>query len=390
MLVMSPRVRLVVALGSTTLILYIALGTVLGRVFGDTSYGQLALFNEVVRLVLDAYVEPVNLDRAMAGAAFGMVDVLDGESAYLDAAAFKAYQDPPKQPQADIGVALSRRFSFLAVVSARPGSPAEKAGVRPGDLLKTIDGRHTRQLGVPVGQALLKGPPGSSVKLKLLRPGSEAIEVSIVRERLLPAPPRGKLLADGTGYLQLVEFGSQAAEEVQGELESLKRLGAHALVLDLRRTAWGPPEAGVKVAELFVNGGVVARLAGRQVNEQVFTANPAKTAWTLPLAALVDAGTAGAAEIVAAALLDSGRAQVVGEATFGSAPVQKAIPLPEGGLVLTVAKYLSPKGKPIHNEGVEPSVAVSAGPEAGDGGAAPDPVLDKAIELLKEEQKKAA
>lgn len=388
---MSPRVRLLVALGSTSLILYIALGTVLGRVLGDTSYGQLSLFNEVVRLVLDAYVEPVNLDRAMAGAEFGMIDALDGESSYLDAAAFKAYQEPPREPRAGIGLVLSRRFSFLAVVSARPGSPAEKAGLRPGDLLKTIDGRHTRQLGVQQGDALLTGAPGSSVKLKLLRPGSEVIEVSVVRERLLPAPPRGKLLPDGTGYLRVFEFGSLAADEVHVELESLKRLGARALVLDLRRAAFGQPEAGVKVAEMFVKGGVVARLAGRRVSEQVFTANPAKTAWTLPLAALVDAGTAGAAEIVAAALLDSGRGQVVGEATFGRACVQKAIALPEGGLVLTVAKYLTPKGKPIHNQGVEPSVAVIATPELAEGGgAAPDPVLDKALDLLKSELKQAA
>jgi carboxyl-terminal processing protease len=160
---MTPRVRLAVAAGSTALILYVVLGTVLGRVLGDTSYGQLALFNEVVRLVLDAYVEPVNLDRAMSGAEFGMIDALDGESAYLDAAAFKAFQEAPREPQADVGLVLSRRFSFLAVVATRPNSPAQRGGVQAGDLIKSIDGRHTRLLGVPVGESLLRGAPGSSV-----------------------------------------------------------------------------------------------------------------------------------------------------------------------------------------------------------------------------------
>lgn len=385
---MTARVRLLLATGSTALILYIALGTVLGRVLGDTSYGQLALFNEVVRLVLDAYVEPVNLDRAMTGAEFGMIDSLDGESAYLDPAAFRAFQNPSREPLADVGVVLSRRFSFLAVVATRRGSPAEKGGVRAGDLIKTIDGRHTRLLGVPVGEALLRGAPGSSVKLKLLRPGSDAVDVSLVRERLLPAAPQGRLLDDGTGYLSVPEFGPQVADEVQGELDLLRRQGARSLVLDLRRSAYGAPETGVKVAELFVNGGVVARLAGRRVREQVFTADAAKSAWKQPLAVLVDSATAGAAEVVAAAVLDAGRAPVVGEPTFGRAPVQKTIPLPEGGLVLTVAKYLTPKGKPIHNQGVEPSVAVNAPSDAAQGQS--DPILDKALELLRGEVKKAA
>lgn len=385
---MSPRLRLLVAAGSTTLILYVALGTLLGRVLGDTSYGQLALFNEVVRLVLDAYVEPVNLDRTMAGAEFGMVDSLDGDSAYLDPAAFRAFQNPAREPLAEVGVVLSRRFSFLAVVATRAGSPAERGGVHAGDLIKAIDGRHTRLLGAPVGDALLRGAPGSSVKLTLLRPGSDAIDVVLVRERLLPVAPRGRLLDDRTGYLSVPEFGAQVVDEVQGELELLRRQGARSLVLDLRRSAYGATETGVKVAELFVNGGVVARVAGRHAREQVFTADPARSAWKQPLAVLVDSATAGAAEVVAAALLDAGRGPVVGESTFGRAPVQKTIALPEGGLVLTVAKYLTPKGKPIHHQGVEPSVAV---PAPADGAQTQgDPILDKALELLRGEAKKAA
>src|SRR5437899_12981134 len=121
---MNPRSRLLVALASTALIGYVALGSLLGRVLGDTSYGQLAIFNEVVRLVVEAYVEPVNLDRAMAGARLGLGDALDGDSGYLDADEFRLYQQPAKETDAEIGAVLTRRFAVLVVAAARPGSPA--------------------------------------------------------------------------------------------------------------------------------------------------------------------------------------------------------------------------------------------------------------------------
>jgi carboxyl-terminal processing protease len=349
---MGSRSRLLVAGLSAGLISYVAAGSLLGRVLGDTSYGQLAVFNEVVRLVLEAYVEPVNLDRAMAGARLGLGDALDGDSGYLDAEEFRLYQQPAKETEADIGAVLTRRFAFLMVVATRPGSPAERAGLKTGDIVKSIDGRHSRPLTVPTGQRLLRGAPGSVVKLAILRAGSDPLEVSVVRERLTPALPHGRLLEEGTGYLKVGEFPARVADEVRNEVEALKRGGARRLVLDLRDAAYGPPAEGVKVAEVFVKGGVVAKLSGTKVPEQVFTADPARAAWERPLAVLVDTGTAGAAEIVAAALLDAGRAPVVGERTFGRAAVQKAVPLPEGGLVLTVAKYSSPKGNAIHGKGV--------------------------------------
>ncbi len=389
---MSPRSRLIVALASTALIGYVALGSLLGRVIGDTSYGQLAIFNEVVRLVVEAYVEPVNLDRAMAGARLGLGDALDGDSGYLDPEEFRLYQMPVREGEADIGAVLTRRFSFLMVVSVRPGSPAEKAGLRAGDILKSIDGRHSRPLAVPTGQRLLRGAPGSVVKLAILRAGSDPIEVSVVRERLTASAPKGKLLEDGTGYLKVGEFPARAADDVRAEVESLKKSGAKSLVLDLRAAAYGAPEEGVRVAEVFLKGGVVAKLAGMKVPEQVLSADPARGVWDGPLAVLVDTGTAGPAEIVAAAMLDSGRAAVVGEHTFGRAGVQKAVPLPEGGLVLTVAKYSSPKGTPIHGRGIEPSVPVASAEDEEEGeGPHRDLILEKALQVLREgEAPKAA
>jgi len=388
---MSARARLFVALVSTCLVGYIALGSVLGRVLGDTSYSQLTVFNEVVRLVLDSYVDPVNVDRAMAGAELGLTEALDGDTAYLDPEALKAYQQPVRDSDADSGLVLTRRYGFLAVVAPRPGSPAAKAGVKAGDIIKTIDGRHTRTVTVPEGERLLRGAPGTTVKLRLLRQGSDPVDVSVVRERMAPEPIRGKLLDGGPGYVKVGEFSARTADEVAGEVEGLKKSGARSLVLDLRGAAYGAPDSGVRIAELFLKGGVVTRLVGRRVDEKVLNADPARSICDLPMAVLVDSATAGPGEIVAAALLDAGRAPIVGERTFGRAPVQKIVPLPEGAMLLTVAKYVSPKGNAIHGKGVEPTVPVASpdDEEEAAGQPAKDAVLDKAIEVLTEAKKAA-
>ena len=389
---MTPRGRLVIVLASTLLVGYVALGSLLGRVLGDTTYGQLALFNEVLRIVLDAYVEPVNVDRAMNGARLGLTDALDGDSAYLDAEEFRAYQAAGRENDAEIGVILSRRVSFLMVVTTRAGSPAQKAGVRPGDLVKTIDGRHSRPLSAVAGQRLLRGAPGSLVKLTLLRIGSDPLSVDVVRERLTPIPATGRMLDGGAAYVKIAEFTPRVTDEVRADVEGFKRAGARQLVLDLRGAGHGELSEGVKMAELFMKGGVVARVAGARAAEQVLNADPARSVWDRPMAVLTDNGTSGAGEIVAAALLDAGRASIVGEPTFGRAPIQRAVVLPEGGLVLTVARYVSPKGTAIHGKGVTPSVPVQDRSDEGsaEGVPAGDPILEKALEVLRGEIKKAA
>lgn len=391
---MSPRVRLLVALASTGLIGYIAVGSLLGRVLGDSTYSQLSIFNEVVRLVLEAYVDRVDLDRAMAGARLGLTDALDGDSAYLEPDEYRQVQEQPgRDSDADVGLLLSRRYSFLIVVSTRAGSPAEKAGVRSGDIVKTIDGRHTRSIPAPVGQRLLRGAPGSLVKLTLLRQASEdPVEVSIARERPQPQPVTGRMLQAGVGYVKVPEVDARTAEEVRGELETLRRAGAQSLVLDLRGNGFGPLAEGPKLAELFLKGGVVAKLSGTRVSEEVFTADAKRNAWPGPLAVVVDTGTVGAAEIAAAALGEAERATLVGTHTFGRAGQQSMVSLPEGGLVITTARYTTAKGTAIHTRGLEPEVKVDVPEEDEDlpAGQAPDRFLEKAIETLQSEAKKAA
>ena len=388
---MSHRSRLLIALTSTLVIGYIAVGALLGKALGDTSYGQLAIFNEVVRLVLDAYVEPVNLDRAMAGARLGMADALDGDSSYLDAEQYAQLQQPLNETDAEVGLVLTRRFSFLMVVAARPGSPAAKAGLEPGDLVKAIDERHTKPMPAQVAERQLRGAPGSSVKLSVLRAGADPFDVTVVRERLRPTAPAGRVLEPGTGYLKVSDFTPATAEEVRAQLETLRRSGVSRLLLDVRDAAWGSPADGVKVAELFLQGGPVTKLVGRRQEEKLYQADATRNAWSGPLALLVSNGTAGPGEVVAAALVDAGRAKLVGEHTFGRAAIQKTLPLPEGGLVLTVAKFMSPKGTSIHGQGLVPSVPVAPDEEeVPEGAAKPDRILEKGLEVLKAESAPAA
>ena len=385
---MSHRSRLLLALASTCLIGYIAVGALLGRALGDTSFGQLAIFNEVVRLVLDAYVEPVNLDRAMAGARLGMADALDGDSSYLDAEQYAMLQQPVNDADAEIGLVLTRRFSFVMVVTARPGSPAAKAGLQPGDLVKAIDERHTKPMAALVAERLLRGAPGSSVKLSVLRAGADPFDVTVVREKLRPAAVQGRMLEDATGYVKVSDFTPTTGDDVRAQVETLKRSGAARLLLDVRDAAWGSPADGAKVAEVFLQGGPVAKLVGRRTDEKLLQADASHNAWSGPLAVLVTNGTAGPGEIVAAALVDAGRAKLVGEHTFGRAAISKTITLPEGALVVTVAKYMSPKGTSIHGQGLAPTVPVSQEDEDADtpeGAAKPDRILEKGLEVLKAE-----
>lgn len=389
---MTSRSRFALSLASTAVVLYLASGPLMRRALGDTGYTQLSIFHEVVSMIRDSYVDPVNMDRTLDAAESGLLEALDGDSGYLDAEDFKVLQSG-RHASADTGIILGRRFGFLTVVATRPGSPARKAGIKAGDFIKTIDGRHTHNLTVVKGERLLEGEPGSKVTVAIFKSGSEAVDNPLVRERPAPIPPEGRLLEGGIGYLAVSDLGEGAASAVKSAVESLQSQGAHALVLDLRSSATGPLNNAVALAELFIRGGVVAKVVSRNAPEQTLTAKgEAPALFSGPLAILVDRGTAGASEVAAACLLDAQRATLFGENTYGRAGVQKQIPLESGGgLLLTVSRYVSPKGEAINGKGLTPKILVR-NPESLDAFGAPgkDPVLDKALEALKATASKAA
>ena len=388
---MTSRSRFVLSLASTVVVLYLVSGPLMRRALGDTGYTQLSIFHEVVSMVRESYVDPVNMDRTLDAAESGLLEALDGDSGYFGADDFKMIQAGKRAP-ADTGIILGRRFGFLTIVATRPGSPARKLGLKAGDFIKTIDGKHTHNITVAGGERLLEGQPGTTVKVAIFKSGTDAVESVIEKQAPFRAPPVSNLLDGGVGYLVVSDLSDGTAAVLKTSIAALESQGAHALVLDLRSCATGPLKNGAALAELFVKGGLVAKLTSRNAPDEPLMASETARVYTGPLAVLVDRGTAGASEIVAAFLLESDRATLFGENTFGRVGVQKSIPLESGGgLLLTVSRYVTPKGQAIHGKGVAPKTPVR-NPESIDlmGTPGKDPVLDKALDALKAILLKAA
>ena len=336
-------------MASTILVLYLASGPLMRRALGDTGYTQLSIFHEVVSMIRDSYVDPVNMDRTLDAAEGGLLEALDGDSGYLDAEDFKALQ-AGKHASADTGIILGRRFGFLTVVATRPGSPARRSGIKAGDFIKSIDGKHTHALTVVKGERLLEGPPGTTVKVAIFKSGSDALESALTREEPKSVAPVARLLDAGIGYVAVSEVSDDVAIALKTAIAGLQAQGARSLVLDLRSSATGPLNNAVALSGVFIKGGVVAKVASRNAPEKTLLSADAPAAFSGPLTILVDRGTAGAAEIVAACLVESDRASLFGENTYGRAGIQKQVPLESGGgLLLTVSRYMSPKGQPINS-----------------------------------------
>lgn len=348
------------------------------------SYQYLRTFEDVVSLILNNYVEPVNVDKVMHGAMHGLADNLDPDSAFLDAAQVKVFTKGDAGGAGQTGLELTRQY-YLRVIAARDGSPAAKAGLQPGDYIRAIDGQSTRDTTVFEGQRLLRGQPGTKVHLTVLRGNAaEPHELDLVRVELPPVPVTSRIAAPGVGYLRIAEFGRGTADQIASEVASLTKAGAKSLVIDVRGTAFGDADAGLAAARLFVKGGTLGYRQGRGSEKEAVAAAPADGSITLATTVLTDNGTSSGAEAFAAALAGNKRATLIGERTLGRAARQKLVPLPDGsGLLLTHLIYLAPDGTAIHEKGLVPDVAVEQ-PSVDFGQPAPatDATLQKAIEQL--------
>lgn len=388
---MTSRTRFLVLVISAPVIAFAVIGGALGKTLSrDSAYQQLKIFDDVVSLISNYYVEEVDLDKVMLGAMRGLTEGLDADSAFLTPDQVRQLEKGDEPGLADPGLQLTRQY-YLRVVAARDNSPAARAGLRPGDYVRTIDGKSTRNLSVFEGMRLLRGAPGSKVSLTVLRGNAaEPHDVDLVREAPAGSDVTGRTQPNGIGYVRVVGFGRATPGSLKTQIGDLTRTGATRLIIDLRGTATGDIETGIASARLFVPSGTLAIKDVRGSERQPVATAKGDGGVTLPVALLVDAGTSGAAEIFAAALAGNKRAELIGEKTDGRAGVQKLVKLSNGGGVwITSARYLSPSGKPIHERGLEPDVDVDV-PDV-EFGATPapgDPILDNAIERLT--QKKAA
>lgn len=388
---MSSRFRVLVLAVSIPVIAFAVIGGYLGQAIAkDTTYQHLRVFEDVVSLVLNNYVEPVDVKQAMKGAMKGLAEGLDPESAFLTPDLVRDLESNSTGGPADVGLDLTRQY-YLRVVSARDGSPAAKAGIRTGDFIRAIDNKPTRDMSAFEGQRLLHGAAGSKVQLLVIRGNAaDPHVVDLVRDRATAPDMTSRIAASGVGYVRIVDFTKDTATRLKQAVDTLAKSGASKYLIDLRSTARGDVDDGIAAARLFVKNGTLGIRLTRGDQKEVITAQSTDGVITAPVVLLVDQGTAGAAEVFAAALDGNDRADLVGEHTLGRAARQRLIKLPDNsGLWLTYVRYLTPASNAIHEKGLDPDVEVEQ-PEVefGSEPATTDATLQKALEQLA--QKKAA
>jgi len=388
---MSSTTRRVVLWISIPVAAFAIVGGFLSRVTaGEDAYQHLKIFDDVVGLITSNYVEKVDIDKVMDGAMNGLTESLDPDSAFLTASEVKQAESSAPMPAGDVGLDLTRQY-YLRVIAARDNSPAAKAGLRTGDYVRAINDTPTREMSVFQGMRLLRGAPGSKVKITVFRGNSNDPHViELTRENPPAADVTGKIAAPGVGYVRISSVGQKTPDSAKAQIADLTKAGASSLIVDIRRTSGGALDSGLTLARLFVGNGTLAMRESKGTPRETIAARAGDGSVSLPTVILVDTGTSGAAELFASALLGNQRAELIGEHTIGRAGTQKLVKLPDGsGLWLTTTRYLMPDGNPLHEKGLEPTVAVDE-PDVEFGQAAPsgDPALDKALERVK--TKKAA
>lgn len=327
----------------------------------ESSYTHMQVYSEVLHRIRTEYVEEPNMSSVTNGALHGLLESLDANSSYLSPSEYKLFKQMKQDGKADIGATVSKRFGYAAVVSVIPGGPADKAGIAAGDILEVVDGASTHDLSLAAVRAKLRGDQGSRLEAVIIRTRKvEPQKMTIVREVVNPPAVTDQLMGD-VGYVKSLALTKGKSEEIASKIKALQTKGAKKLVLDLRNNSEGDQDEGIAAANLFVGNGQIASLQGQKFEKKIFNADPQKKITDLPLVVLVNRGTAGPAEIVAAAVQDNARGEIVGDKTFGDGSVQKTVEVPDGSaLILSVAKYYTPKGKVIQDTGITPTVAVAS------------------------------
>ena len=360
---MSMKAKAAILVSSFAVLLFMVVGG-LGGVrasSNDGAYRQLQVYSEVLSRVNSEYVEDPNIPKVTDGALHGLLEALDSNSSYLSPKEYQDYKSKKTDAKADIGAAVSKRFGYAAVISVIPGGPADKAGIQGSDIFEAIEGHSTREMSLAEIRALLSGQPGSNVNVSVVRARrAEPQKLTITRDVVSIPTATEKVIEDGVGYIKADTFSKGKSQEIAARIKSLQKQGAKKFVLDLRNNGEGEESEGIATANLFLNHGTITYLQGQKYPREAFSADPSKALTNLPVVVLVNRGTAGPAEVVAAAILENARGDVVGDKTFGDGSVQKLIDLPDGSaLILSIAKYYSPSGKAIQDTAITPNVLIA-------------------------------
>jgi carboxyl-terminal processing protease len=331
----------------------------------DEVYEELNLFDQAFERIRQDAVDPVTDAKLIESAIAGMLSALDPHSSFIDEAAFKASQTPANDDGGTPGLAVTIQNGQLQVISPEDGSPAARAGIRPGDVIFTIDNELVYDLTLAEAEHKLRGPAGSEVQLTLRRGAEKPIDVTLKREAYKLQTVVGRVEAGNIGYLRIAGFdgGTQAA--LAAAVQDLRQKTGNKLIgfiLDMRNNPGGVFDAAVALADAFIDKGDIVVVKGRKpTSVKRISATPGDLAKGLPLVALVNGGTAREAELVAGALQDNHRAVLLGSKTFGESSIVSVIPLADGGAIrLTTARFTTPLGREIQGKGLDPDLAVTS------------------------------
>lgn len=399
---MSSRLKVFILTSSTCLVVLLLIGAVTGRSAStETPYKQLAVYSEVLHRIKSEYVEEPDMKSVTLGAINGLLEAIDPFASYLNPDQYKQYLKHQESRKAGVGLIISKKFGYVGVVDSIPGSPAARQGLSTGDMIESINNIATRDMPLAYAELLLQGEPNTTVELSVLRVRNpEPMKITLTRALLRLPSASAKLVEPGIGLLQIPVLDAGKVKESVSAIEQLQKQGAKKLILDLRNNGWGKPEDGIALANLFIEKGLLAYVAGQKVERKDYVAEPGRAIFrSLPLVVLVNRGTAAGAEVAAAALLESKRAELIGERTYGDAAIRRPVTLDDGSaVILSVAKFYSPSGKAIQDTGVTPNylLADSEGltdtneeapqPSEPREEASEDAILKRAIEILKGKQ----
>jgi carboxyl-terminal processing protease len=346
----------------------------------DPATKALSVFSEVFSLTRGNYVDPTDSKSLLEGAYDGMTDALDPYSYYVPAASMSAYRAQQASGALSPGIIVARRGGFPFVVAALPGSPAQKAGVQPGDLIHSVDGKNLRTAPLWKIRSALDGPEGTSVEVGLFRVVEEKkVTLRLRRERFSPPAIETRWEKD-LGIVKIPAITPSTSEGLARAIEEANRRSIDKLILDLRGAIGGETADAAPAASLFIGRGPVARLVTRKVALRPLDAT-GERAWKGRTILLIDDATGGPAEIFAAALKDRAGATTVGETTAGLAIVQRLVPTGSGGsLFMTVARYQSPSGTLLGGKGIPPDERVISFPGETEGR---DPILERGLEVAR-------
>jgi len=360
----------------------------------DDLFRQVELFSDTLAIIQTDYVDEVNFKDLIYSALKGMLSSLDPHSQFMDPDTYNELKVDTEGKFGGLGIEITIKDGLLTVVTPIEDTPAWKAGVKANDRIVKINNELTREITLTDAVKKLRGKPGEAVNITILRESEKKIlDFKLVRDIIkIKDIKEAKILEDGIGYIRLIEFRENTAQDIEAALENLKKEGMNALILDLRNNPGGLLDVAVRVTGNFIEKGkLIVSTKGRKSSQNLeFISRASNPILEMPMVVLINEGSASGSEIVAGALQDYKRAIILGTKSFGKGSVQTIIPLSDGsGLRLTTSKYFTPSGKEIHGKGVMPDIVVEEGKIelAGKEGAAVEKPQDIFQELEKKEER---